>query len=158
MGGFNKVAQSVMGEETPHNENCLNKDAADLVQKELDKYQEIMYDNFENAQSKEERIKYVDDACKAKFWAENMLENFNPGKCEGCLNLMHEYLMVPLYVICGVDERAERNKIDKTELSDVLKPLYEKVEVFEKQMETITQHLETLQNEFSDSDYSDSDE
>ena len=32
MGGFNKVAQSVMGDETDHINNCSNKDTADLVQ------------------------------------------------------------------------------------------------------------------------------
>lgn len=147
MGGFGAVVRSSM-KSKPHNNNCPNEKIANIVQKELDRYQEFMYDGFENAKSNEERIKYVDYACQARFWEEDMVADIRMGKCKGCDKVLEQYLMTPLYVICGVDERARGDK----EITELLEPLSKIAENYSNRMESLMDRMEKQQEEADEED------
>lgn len=145
MGGFGKAVESAM-EVVPHKVNCVNKEKADHVQHELDNYQEIMYNGFENTTNNDERIKFVNLACQAKFWTTNMVTDITYGKCKGCDQVISQYLMVPLYVLCGVDERD-----NSKETSEILKPLNDISQSYNEQMETLMEIMENQEPEYDSS-------
>jgi hypothetical protein len=156
MGGFPNVVKSIYGKEIVHDDNCPCKEVANQIVQELSQYEHTMYELFENSTDKTQKIQYIQDAYKAKFWEENMvillLDNMQTSSsfCDGCDQVIDKYIMSPMYILCGVDERSK-----DAETKEMLEPLFTIAKNFTKQIKLITKRITEIAGD-SDSD-SDSD-